>query len=102
MQGIEDGPDETPQGVGGQADDDHEEDQLAKRIADEEDHASGQVERMAVRLRERYPKGQQPDDEVEGASHDISEALEKLEPRVGGGALDRVSGRRDGRPARGG
>src|SRR5438552_4202202 len=97
VQGIEAGPDETPQGVGAQADDDQEQNELPQGVADQEDDASGQVEGVALWLRERYPKGEQPDDEVEGASHDVAQSLEKLEPRVGGGALDRVPVRLEGR-----
>src|SRR5256714_8249093 len=90
MQGIENRPYEPPDRIGGQPDDDHEQDDPPVLVADHEHEACGQVEGMAAWLRQGDPQREDAHDHVQNSTHGVAEALEELKTRVGRRALDRT------------
>src|SRR5579872_187259 len=86
VQRVVDRPDEAPQRIRGEADGDADEDDPAGGVGSDRDQASRLVDRLS-REAKGQPERDEPHDAVEDTTHDVSDALEELDPGVARGLL---------------
>jgi hypothetical protein len=90
VQRIVNRPNEAPERVCGETDDDHDQDHFSERVAGQPHKASLEIGGLAATLPERDTEREIPHHAVENAADHVAQAHEQLELGVGRGTLDRV------------